>query len=92
MVILVATIIIYYKQVMHLKGNGSLAWWQFYPCGVYQERKFYSHGRKKKAFLQSFGLGLSNWPSIYKKSAHHNANKVPMSKTNRACVCESEIN
>ena len=47
---------------------------------------------KKKAFLQSSGLGLSNRPSIYKKSAHHNTNKVPMSKTNRACVCESEIN
>ena len=86
MVIQVATIIIYYKQVMHLKGNGSLVWWQFHPCGIYQERKLYSHGRKQKAFLLSFGLGLSNWPSIYKKSAHHNTNKDPMSKTNMACV------
>ena len=86
MIIQVANIIIYYKKAMHLKGNGSLAWWQFHPCGIYQERKLYSHGRKQKAFLLSFGLGLSNWPSIYKKSAHHNTNKDPMSKTNMACA------
>ena len=86
MIIQVANIIIYYKKAMHLKGNGSLAWWQFHPCGIYQARKFYYHGRKQKAFLLSFGLGLSNWTSIYKKSAHHNTNKDPMSKTNMACV------